>query len=76
MCPRARAGGAVSDLDLAQIVDESKSLDEGAIMVPGYTADGWMVKGFSQSGFYPADKPIAQFTEKQRHLFLYGEVTK
>lgn len=45
-------------------------------MVPGYTADGWMVKGFSASGFYPADKPVAEFTEKQRHLFLYGEVTK
>ncbi|GGD78998.1 ATP-binding cassette domain-containing protein [Microbacterium murale] len=76
MCPRCEGRGAVSDLDLAQIVDESKSLDEGAIMVPGYTADGWMVKGFSQSGFYPADKAIADFTEKQRHLFLYGEVTK
>ncbi|MEU4015828.1 excinuclease ABC subunit UvrA [Microbacterium sp. NPDC028030] len=76
MCPRCEGRGAVSDLDLAQIVDESKSLDEGAIMVPGYTADGWMVKGFSQSGFYPADKPVSEFTEKQRHLFLYGEVTK
>lgn len=76
MCPRCEGRGAVSDLDLTQIVDESKSLDDGAIMVPGYTADGWMVKGFSQSGFYPADKPIAQFTEKQRQLFLYGEVTK
>ncbi|MGM7665896.1 ATP-binding cassette domain-containing protein [Microbacterium sp. A93] len=76
MCPRCEGRGAVSDLDLSQIVDESKSLDEGAIMVPGYTADGWMVKGFSQSGFYPADKPIEDFTEKQRHLFLYGEVTK
>jgi excinuclease UvrABC ATPase subunit len=76
MCPRCEGRGAVSDLDLAQIVDESKSLDEGAIMVPGYTADGWMVKGFSQSGFYPADKPIAEFSDKQRHLFLYGEVTK
>lgn len=76
MCPRCEGRGAVSDLDLAQIVDESKSLDEGAIMVPGYTADGWMVKGFSQSGFYPADKPISAFTDKQRHLFLYGEVTK
>lgn len=76
MCPRCEGRGAVSDLDLAQIVDETKSLDEGAIMVPGYTADGWMVKGFSHSGFYPADKPIADFTEKQRHLFLYGEVTK
>ena len=76
MCPRCEGRGAVSDLDLAQIVDETKSLDEGAIMVPGYTADGWMVKGFSQSGFYPGDKPIAEFSEKQRHLFLYGEVTK
>ncbi len=76
MCPRCEGRGAVSDLDLAQVVDETKSLDEGAIMVPGYTADGWMVKGFSQSGFYPADKPIQDFTEKQRHMFLYGEVTK
>ena len=76
MCPRCEGRGAVSDLDLAQIVDESKSLDEGAIMVPGYTADGWMVKGFSASGFYPADKPVSEFTEKQRQLFLYGEVTK
>ncbi|MEV7797968.1 excinuclease ABC subunit UvrA [Microbacterium foliorum] len=76
MCPRCEGRGAVSDLDLSQIVDESKSLDEGAIMVPGYTADGWMVKGFSASGFYPADKPVAEFTEKQRQLFLYGEVTK
>lgn len=76
MCPRCEGRGAVSDLDLSQIVDESKSLDEGAIMVPGYTADGWMVKGFSGSGFYPADKPIAEFTDKQRQLFLYGEVTK
>lgn len=76
MCPRCEGRGVVSDLDLSQIVDESKSLDEGAIMVPGYTADGWMVKGFSQSGFYPPDKPIASFTDKQRQLFLYGEVTK
>ncbi|GAA2891166.1 ATP-binding cassette domain-containing protein [Microbacterium esteraromaticum] len=76
MCPRCEGRGAVSDIDLAQVVDESKSLDEGAIMVPGYTADGWMVKGFSQSGFYPADKPVSSFTEKQRQLFLYGEVTK
>ncbi|MEE6389885.1 excinuclease ABC subunit UvrA [Microbacterium paraoxydans] len=76
MCPRCEGRGAVSDLDLSQIVDESKSLDEGAIMVPGYTADGWMVKGFSQSGFYPGDKPISSFSDKQRHLFLYGEVTK
>ncbi|VXC21788.1 Excinuclease ABC, A subunit [Microbacterium sp. 8M] len=76
MCPRCEGRGAVSDLDLTQIVDETKSLNDGAIMVPGYTADGWMVRQFAESGFYPADKPISTFTEKQRHLFLYGEVTK
>ncbi|MFT4156671.1 MAG: excinuclease ABC subunit UvrA [Microbacterium sp.] len=76
MCPRCEGRGAVSDIDLSQIIDESKSLNEGAIMVPGYTADGWMVKGFAESGFYPADAPISSFTEKQRHLLLYGEVTK
>ncbi|MFP1602192.1 ATP-binding cassette domain-containing protein [Microbacterium sp. 2216-1] len=76
MCPRCEGRGSVSDLDLTQVVDESKSLSDGAILVPGYTADGWMVKQFAGSGFYPADKPIASFTEKQRHLFLYGEVTK
>lgn len=76
MCPRCEGRGAVSDLDLAQIVDETKSLNDGAIMVPGYTADGWMVRQFAESGFYPGDKPISAFTEKQRQLFLYGEVTK
>ncbi|WP_203138637.1 ATP-binding cassette domain-containing protein [Microbacterium sp. JZ31] len=76
MCPRCEGRGQVSDLDLSQIVDESKSLNEGAIQVPGYTPDGWMVKGFSESGFYPADKPISSFTDKQRHTFLYGEITK
>ncbi|WP_307372664.1 excinuclease ABC subunit UvrA [Microbacterium sp. W4I4] len=76
MCPRCEGRGAVSDIDLAQIVDQAKSLEDGAIMVPGYTADGWMVKQFSGSGFYPADKPIATFTDKQRQLFLYGDVTK
>ncbi|MDQ4212835.1 excinuclease ABC subunit UvrA [Microbacterium capsulatum] len=76
MCPRCEGRGAVSDIDLAQVVDESRSLNEGAIMVPGYTADGWMVRQFAESGFYPADKPVATFTDKQRQLFLYGEVTK
>ncbi|WP_417553913.1 ATP-binding cassette domain-containing protein [Microbacterium sp.] len=76
MCPRCEGRGSVSDLDLAQIVDESKSLRDGAIQVPGYTADGWMVKQFAESGFYPGDKPVEDFTEKQRQLFLYGEVTK
>ncbi|WP_417562505.1 ATP-binding cassette domain-containing protein [Microbacterium sp.] len=76
MCPRCEGRGQVSDIDLSQVVDESLSLAEGAILVPGYTADGWMVRGFAESGFYPADRPISTFTEKQRHAFLYSEPTK
>src|SRR6185312_2774297 len=76
MCPRCEGRGQVSDIDLAAVVDESLSLNEGAILVPGYTPDGWMVRGFAESGFYPADRPISSFTQKQRHAFLYSEPTK
>lgn len=76
MCPRCEGRGVVSYLDLTQVVDETRSLNDGAIMVPGYTADGWMVRQFAESGFYPADRPVSTFTEKQRQLFLYGEITK
>jgi len=76
MCPRCEGRGAVSDIDLSQVVDESKSLLDGAILVPGYTADGWMVRGFAESGLYPADKPVSTFTERQRHAFLYSEPRK
>ncbi|WP_353113722.1 excinuclease ABC subunit UvrA [Microbacterium sp.] len=76
MCPRCEGRGTVSDVDLTQVVDEALSLNDGAILVPGYTADGWMVRAFAESGFYPADVPIASFSERQRHMFLYGEVTK
>ncbi|MEQ6898569.1 excinuclease ABC subunit UvrA [Microbacterium sp. KR10-403] len=76
MCPRCEGRGQVSDIDLTAVVDESLSLLGGAILVPGYTADGWMVRGFAESGFYPADKPISTFTDKQRQAFLYSEPTK
>ncbi|WP_395243161.1 ATP-binding cassette domain-containing protein [Agromyces sp. MMS24-K17] len=76
MCPRCEGRGSVSDIDLTQVIDESRSLNEGAIMVPGYTADGWMVRGFAESGFYDPDTPIADFTEKERHALLYSEPTK
>ncbi|MGR0317734.1 ATP-binding cassette domain-containing protein [Agromyces sp. ZXT2-3] len=76
MCPRCEGRGSVSDLDLLQVIDESRSLNGGAIMVPGYTADGWMVRGFAESGFYDPDKPIAEFTEKERHALLYSEQKK
>ncbi|WP_438855981.1 ATP-binding cassette domain-containing protein [Agromyces sp. M3QZ16-3] len=76
MCPRCEGRGSVSDIDLSQVIDETKSLNGGAIMVPGYTADGWMVRGFAESGFYDPDTPIAEFTEKERHALLYSEQKK
>jgi excinuclease UvrABC ATPase subunit len=76
MCPECEGRGTVSDLDLSVIVDESRSLNEGAILVPGYKADGWMVRGFAESGFVDGDKPVREFTETERHDFLHREKTK
>ncbi len=76
MCPRCEGMGSVSDIDLAQLFDDSKSLNEGALTIPGYTADGWQVRIFAASGFFDPDKPIRQFTKKERQDFLYKEPTK
>ncbi|MDQ0744668.1 excinuclease UvrABC ATPase subunit [Clavibacter sp. B3I6] len=76
MCPRCEGLGRVNDIDLTQILDDSRSLLEGAITVPGYTADGWMVKIFAASGFVPGDVPIRDLTDEQRQDFLYKEPTK
>ncbi len=77
MCPRCEGmGGRVNDIDLTQLFDDSKSLAEGAITIPGYTADGWYVKIFSESGFLKADKPIRDYTKRELHDFLYKEPVK
>ncbi|HIY66569.1 MAG TPA: excinuclease ABC subunit UvrA [Candidatus Agrococcus pullicola] len=74
MCADCEGRGTVSDLDLTQIIDESKSLEEGAILVPGYKADGWMVAPFKV--VVPSDVPIGQLTEEQRQELLYAEQRK
>jgi len=74
MCPRCEGMGSVTDIDLTQLFDESKSLDEGAVTIPGYTADGWQVRIFS--AVVPTDVPIRRFTPKQRDEFLYGAPRK
>jgi excinuclease UvrABC ATPase subunit len=76
MCPRCEGMGSVSDIDLSQIYDESKSLNEGAITVPGYKAGGWSVRYFTESGFFDPDKPIAKFTKKELDDFLYKDPVK
>ncbi len=73
MCPRCEGRGAVSDIDLTQLYDESKSLAEGAISIPGYKTGGWNYRLYSASGFYDPDKPIRKFTKKELHDFLHHE---
>ena len=75
MCPRCEGMGSVSDIDLSQLFDDSKSLNEGALTVPGYTADGWHVRIFAAVGLDP-DKPIRKYTKKELDDFLYKEPTK
>jgi len=76
MCPRCEGRGTVSDIDLTQFFDDSKSLAEGAITVPGYTGGGWNSRLYRESGFYDPDKPIRKFTKKEMHDFLYREPTR
>jgi excinuclease UvrABC ATPase subunit len=74
MCPRCEGRGSISDIDLTQLYDESKSLAEGAITAPGFSADGWYGRIFS--AVVPGDVPIAKFTKAQLREFLYGEARR
>ena len=76
MCPRCEGMGAVSDFDLTALYDDTKSLSEGALTIPGYSMDGWYGRIFSGAGFFDMDKPIAKFTKKELHDLLYTEPTK
>jgi excinuclease UvrABC ATPase subunit len=76
MCPRCEGMGRTSDIDLSQLYDDSKSLNEGALTIPGYSVDGWYGRIFSGSGFFDPDKPIREFTKKELHDLLYKEPTK
>jgi len=76
MCPRCEGMGSANDIDLAQLYDETKSLAGGAITVPGYTADGWSTRMFSESGFFDPDKLIRDYTPKELRQFLYQEPVK
>ncbi|RKG91901.1 ATP-binding cassette domain-containing protein [Corallococcus terminator] len=76
MCARCEGMGSVNDIDLSQLYDDTKSLSEGALTIPGYTVDGWQVRIFAASGFLDPDKPIRKYTKKELHDFLYREPTK
>jgi excinuclease UvrABC ATPase subunit len=73
MCPRCEGRGTVSDIDLTQLFDDAKSLNEGAITAPGYTGGGWNSRLYIESGFYDPGKPIRKYTKKELDDFLYHE---
>ncbi|MGW2745613.1 ATP-binding cassette domain-containing protein [Streptomyces sp. NPDC001450] len=76
MCPRCEGRGTVTDIDLTQLYDDSKSLSEGALTIPGYSMDGWYGRIFKGCGFFDPDKPIRRFTKKELHDLLHKEPTK
>jgi excinuclease UvrABC ATPase subunit len=73
MCPRCEGRGTVTDIDLSQLYDDSMSLSEGALTIPGYTTGGWNYRLYSASGFVDPDKPIRKYTKKELHDFLHHE---
>ena len=76
MCPRCEGRGSVSDIDLTALYDADKSLNEGAITIPGYSMEGWYGRIFRGCGYFDPDKPISKFTKKQLNDLLYREPTK
>jgi excinuclease UvrABC ATPase subunit len=76
MCPRCEGMGSVTDFDLSALYDDTKSLREGALTIPGYSMEGWYGRIFSGSGYFDMDKPIGKYTKKELHDLLYREPTK
>jgi excinuclease ABC A subunit len=76
MCPRCEGRGSVSDVDLTALYDDSKSLNEGALTIPGYSMEGWYGRIYRGCGYFDPDKPISKFTKKELDDLLYGEPTK
>ncbi|MHA6513623.1 ATP-binding cassette domain-containing protein [Tessaracoccus sp. Z1128] len=76
MCPRCEGKGNISDIDLTQLYDDTRSLNDGALTVPGYTGDGWYVRIFTGSGFLDPDKPIRDYSKRELDDLLYKPPTK
>ncbi|MGW8695664.1 ATP-binding cassette domain-containing protein [Streptomyces eurythermus] len=76
MCPRCEGRGTVTDIDLTQLYDADKSLNEGALTIPGYKPGGWNHRLYTESGLYDPDKPIRTFSKQQLDDFLYREPTR
>ena len=76
MCPRCEGMGSVTDFDLAALYDDSRSLNDGGLTIPGYSMDGWFGRIFRGCGFFDPDKPIRKYNKRELHDLLYKEPTK
>src|SRR5215211_7064246 len=76
MCPRCEGRGTVNDFDLSALYDDSKSLNDGALTIPGYSMEGWYGRILRGCGFFDPDKPIKKFNKRELHDLLYKEPTK
>ncbi|MGO2532526.1 ATP-binding cassette domain-containing protein [Arthrobacter rhombi] len=76
MCQRCEGSGTVSDFDLSQLYDEEKSLNEGALKIPGYSMEGWYGRIFRGCGWFDPDRPIRDFSEQELDDLLHKEATK
>ncbi|WJK40669.1 excinuclease ABC subunit UvrA [Solwaraspora sp. WMMA2056] len=76
MCPRCEGRGSVTDFDLTALYDDSKSINEGALTIPGFSTEGWYARIYAGSGFLDPDKPISRFTKKELDALLYKEPTR
>ncbi|MCE6996561.1 excinuclease ABC subunit UvrA [Saccharothrix sp. S26] len=76
MCPRCEGMGSVNDIDLTALYDDGKSLNEGALTIPGYSMDGWYGRIFRGCGFFDPDKPIRKYNKRELHDLLHKEPTK
>ncbi|HEV2889021.1 MAG TPA: excinuclease ABC subunit UvrA [Frankiaceae bacterium] len=76
MCPRCEGMGSVTDFDLSALYDDTKSLSEGALTIPGFSMEGWYGRIYAGSGFFDVDKPIRKYTKKELHDLLHREPTK
>jgi len=76
MCPRCEGRGSVTDFDRSALYDDRKSLNEGALTIPGYSVDGWFGRIFKGCGYFDPDKPIRKFTKQELDDLLYKEPTK
>jgi excinuclease UvrABC ATPase subunit len=76
MCPRCEGRGAVNDFDLTALYDASKSINDGALMIPGWSMDGWQGRILRGVGLFDCDKPIADFSAKELDALLHHEALK